>query len=117
MLSWSHSPLTNCRIGEPSPGMAVALYEFDRSMLYSVGLNRTVITVPLLAPSRTVIFAFSSWGLLIASHSPPLALDPNAALDPSDHILGHAVDHRGVEHVRLGGADRVGRLPGVRGGE
>ena len=61
MLSWSLSPFTNCSSGEPRPGTAVALYEFVRSKVYSVGLKSTPMTLPLSAPSRTVIVAFLSW--------------------------------------------------------
>ena len=40
MLSWSHSPFTNCSSGEPRPGTGVALYELERSKLYSVGIEQ-----------------------------------------------------------------------------
>ena len=59
-VSVSSSPLTNCSSGVPRPGIGVDLYALVRSKLYSVGLNRTVITLPLSAPSRTVMVAFLS---------------------------------------------------------
>ena len=112
MLSWSHSPLTNCSSGEPRPGTGVALYELVRSKLYSVGLKSTVMTLPLSAPSRTVIVAFLSCALLIAaSQSPPLALDAHAPLDAANHVVGQPVEQSRIERRRpsaRGGCSRRG---------
>src|SRR5437588_11621980 len=96
MLSWSHSPFTNWRIGDPNPGTAVALYEFVRSKLYSVGLNRTVMILFLSAPSRTVMVAFCSWGLLMASNPSAFAFDARVALHAADHVFGDPLHEGGV---------------------
>src|SRR6476659_2773818 len=98
MLSWSASPFTNCRSGEPRPGTGVALYELVRSKLYSVGLNRTPMALPLSAPSRTVMVAFLSCALLMVPSQPaPLALDADAPLDPPDHIIGQSIQQTRVD--------------------
>src|SRR5438477_9952269 len=106
MLRWSDSPLTNCRSGEPRPGTAVALNELVRSKLYSVGLKSTLMTLPLSAPSRTVMVAFLSWALLIvASDSAPLALDAHALLHAANHVVCQSIqqfwiDMRNFQHRR-----------------
>src|SRR5262249_31794428 len=111
MLSWSDSPFTNCSSGVPSPGTGVALYEFERSKLYSVGLKSTVITSPFAAPSSTVIVAFLSCTLLIARSRPAsLALDADAPLDATDHVVRQSVHERRVEARNLRGH----RAPGAR---
>jgi hypothetical protein len=80
------------------------LYEFVRSKVYSVGLKRTVITLPLSAPSRTVIVAFLSWDwLTTSSQSPALALDAGASIDTADDVLGESIDQPGVEIGELHG--------------
>src|SRR6266404_7073041 len=103
MLSWSDSPFTNWINGAPRPGMGIDLYELDRSKLYCAGLKSTVMTLPLSAPSRTVMVAFLSCGLLMArpSESAPLALDPDSALDSPDHIISEPIDRRRVQRCAL----------------
>src|ERR1041385_9223332 len=106
MLNRSHSPFTNCRSGEPSPGTAVDLYELVRSKLYSVGLNRTLMTFPFIAPSSTVIAAFLSCGFMSRSHSSPLALDARAPLDPANNVVGESVHHPRIQLGDWGGRRR-----------
>src|SRR5215471_5043253 len=103
MLSWSASPFTNWRSGEPRPGTGVALYELERSKLYSVGLNRTLITLPWAAPLRTVMVAFLScvW-LIAASQTSALARNPDAALNAANHVVGQSIQLTGVKTERAG---------------
>src|SRR5260221_4058420 len=102
MLRWSDSPFTNCRSGEPRPGTAVALNELVRSKLYSVGLDSTLMTLPLSMPSRTVIVAFLSCALLmVTSDSAPLALDAHALLDAANHIVCQSIQQPRIEFCYL----------------
>jgi len=67
------------------------------------------MTLPLSAPASTVIVAFLSCDRLIgASLTTPLALDPHPALDAAQHVVGQAIDKRGIERRSRGGcADRT----------
>src|SRR5687767_6554708 len=69
------------------------------------------MTLPLSAPSRTVIVAFFSCALLIASsQSPPLALDAHPPLDTPDDVVCQPVEEPRVEIGDAGGAGRGARL-------
>src|ERR1051326_9216537 len=50
------------------------------------------MTLSLSAPSRTVIVAFLSWGLLMMpSQSAALALDAHAPLHATNHVVGQPI--------------------------
>ena len=110
MLSWSASPFTNCSSGEPRPGTGVALYEFERSKLYSVGLNRTVMTLPLSRAvehrdRRLLELRLAHGGLTDPCRSRSMR---DAALDAADHVVGQSIQLSSASRS-ANGASAVGR--------